>query len=76
MTDRQISKKVHDRAKVAAFRDLVDLHRSEYELLRAGWVQHYKQELGWDDERPAANRFNARDLPRGERGRWLPQTHD
>lgn len=116
MTPRPISTKIHDRAKVATVRTLIDRHRAHFDMLRWGWmdylrqsdpnlssravcdrarcqaisdliemnrpeydglraenVQRFKAELGWSDERPAANRARSHaDQPRSEHGYWMP----
>lgn len=51
-----IAAKVADNAKRDATRDLRENHEAEYEVLYRAYREHWQRELGYVDERPAANR--------------------
>lgn len=44
MTGRSTSDLVHDRAKVAAIRDLTSRHRGSFDMLRFGWAKEVFRE--------------------------------
>lgn len=58
----RLIKKIHRAARTAAVRDLIFVHRAEYDMLLDGWVAHYKREMNWTPmPRPGRPRGNAQD---------------
>lgn len=54
--DPQVSKRIHDRAKSAAIRDLIAEHRLEYDLLRDAYLREFKKAEGYTDGRKSPYR--------------------
>lgn len=52
--------RIHDLARQAATRDLREMYPAQWQLLMEGWLEHYRQELGWYDQRAEANRARVR----------------
>lgn len=55
------AKRLHDRARAVAVRDLIDLHPGEYRLLYDASLDELRRAEGWTDGRPAANRDRAKE---------------
>lgn len=44
MTFTEEDRRLHRKARDQAIRDLIEIHRAEYDMLREGWIDHLRKE--------------------------------
>lgn len=62
--------KAYDRARRAAQMQLKELRPGAWDVLMAGWNAHFRDELGFVDQRAEANRARLTTTARGDGGRF------